>query len=364
MVLDLYLAITLTPPVHGRLVPVLSDCRRRARGELSLFFSAPHPQEIRWMGSWPLALLLLFCALLQSTYTADPDVFPDEDVVPQCSTLTVLWSQPPPIHLHVQPGSLINVTNLFDLGPQLNNTFTTFTVALPIAQNFSFAYNTIKNPFTVFVSREMQVGPGTTDCLNPSSSAGPSSSAPLSSSAAPSSSATPSSTTLVPPPTQSAASDSASSQRAFPVGPVVGAVCAVAGIVLILLAIFFFWYRPRERRRAENERDYAPAPEVRAPLMSVAPAPMFLGGAQHQPGGSISPYQESVGGSVAPYQESMPTSTSKSRRMMTEQSVSGAGFSDTETSVSPLISSTMSGMASPQSAARTSHLEEAPPAYH
>ncbi|KAJ6624715.1 hypothetical protein B0H10DRAFT_2430762 [Mycena sp. CBHHK59/15] len=88
------------------------------------------------MGAWLELLSItftIFCAL-RPTNAGDLDVIPQESVVPQCSLLTVRWGQTPPLHLHVQPEALINVTNLVDLGVQ-DGTSTTFQVALPLGKS-------------------------------------------------------------------------------------------------------------------------------------------------------------------------------------------------------------------------------------
>ncbi|KAF8212721.1 hypothetical protein K438DRAFT_1957338 [Mycena galopus ATCC 62051] len=206
-----------------------------------------------------LPFLFLFGAIL-ATRAADPDVFPTESLVPQCSTLEVVWGQPPPLHLHVQPDSLINVTNLVDLGLQ-NGTSTNFQVNLPIGQNFTFVYNTIANQFTVFISNMMQVGPGTTDCLGTSASSSGQSS--TSSSSGPSSSSSPSGSSVSVPPTASASSSStalptasSSTTKAFPVGAVVGSVCALAAVIFITSMIFCY-KRTRSRTPLPNPESSA-----------------------------------------------------------------------------------------------------------
>ncbi|KAJ6542519.1 hypothetical protein DFH09DRAFT_1322372 [Mycena vulgaris] len=214
---------------------------------------------IRMMGS-SLLLALLLC-YMHSTHAADPDVFPDEVVVRQCATLDVIWSQPPPIHLQVQYDTLINVKNLVDLGPQLANSFTTFQVALPIGHNFSFVYSTIADPFTVFISRLMQVAPGTTDCLPGQVSSVPS---------APSAPTVVCTTSAVSPTPQSQSTQSpSSSNSAFPVGLVVGSVYALAGVLLMGIAVL--WLSRRHRRSETRYLQSVPnqIPTTR-PSMSAA----------------------------------------------------------------------------------------------
>ncbi|KAJ7445036.1 hypothetical protein FB451DRAFT_1189265 [Mycena latifolia] len=116
-----------------------------------------------------LLLLLSLLRALSTIRAADVDVILDESVVPQCTTLKASWSQ---AHLHVQPGDSITLTNLVDLDV-LDTSSTTFQVFLAISaddarrsgQNFTFAFNTLTDQFTVFQSNLMQVGPGSTDCL-------------------------------------------------------------------------------------------------------------------------------------------------------------------------------------------------------
>jgi len=251
--------------------------------------------------------LFLFGTIWTTTHAGDPDVFPSEFIVPQCTELEAVWSQPPPIHLHVQPGTSITVQNLVDLGLQ-TGTSTTFRPPFDIGTNFTFAYNTIANQFLVFQSSLMQVGPGTTDCLPgsenpppppppPSSSASPakntdtvtvttttsrresaaadptpsrSSSNPVSalgsSTSAQESSAT--SSLSLPITTSSSPSSAAdftvvpvgtSKVAAFPVGPVVGSICALAVIILLGLALCWHWQRRSVRRLAALNSERAGA---------------------------------------------------------------------------------------------------------
>ncbi|KAF8212719.1 hypothetical protein K438DRAFT_1805000 [Mycena galopus ATCC 62051] len=167
-------------------------------------------------------LALFLFGIIFTAYAADPQVFPTESIVPQCATLQVVWGQPPPLHLHVQPDNLINVTNLVDLGLQ-NGTSTTYQVNLPIGQNFTFAYNTIANQFTVFLSNMMQVGPGNTSCLagSQTSTSPPATSSPNAPSTTPSSSSANSDTTsqsLSVPSSSSASSSFSSSGSSTSIG--------------------------------------------------------------------------------------------------------------------------------------------------
>ncbi|KAJ6493431.1 hypothetical protein C8R45DRAFT_989764 [Mycena sanguinolenta] len=191
-------------------------------------------------------LLFLFGTTIFSTHAADPDVFPSGFLVPQCTVLEVAWGQPPPIHLHVQPSNLINVTNLVDLGIQ-SGTSTTFTVTLKIGQNFTFAYNTIAEQFTVLVSDLMQVSAGNTSCLPGQSSSGASQSLSSTSSASSSSSASQSSSS-----TSTSASSSPSvgsgSAKAFPVGAVAGSICALAVVILLALVAFLCRWRVKSKK--------------------------------------------------------------------------------------------------------------------
>ncbi|KAJ7755771.1 hypothetical protein B0H14DRAFT_413587 [Mycena olivaceomarginata] len=270
-----------------------------------------------------LSFFLFFFGTIWTTARAsDPDVFPSEFLVPQCTVLKAVWGQPPPIHLHIQPGSDITVHNLVDLGLQ-SGTSTDFTVALPIGQNFTFAYNTIANQFLVFVSSLMQVGPGTTDCLQgsedtttppppPPQTTGSTKAPPTTSpTKAPPTSTTdatptttsksspttadstssvsnPSSTPSAPSAPSSQAADFAPSSTsasqgivpvatasvgspkaaaAFPVGPVVGSVCALAVVILIALAIFL-WYWNRRSKRMLAYLNPEPEHNHRTPTMT------------------------------------------------------------------------------------------------
>ncbi|KAJ7479783.1 hypothetical protein FB451DRAFT_1449094 [Mycena latifolia] len=173
--------------------------------------------------------------------------------LPQCSTLTALWAQPPPIDLHVQPDDSITIVNLVDLGVQ-NNSFTTFEVALPIGQNFSFAYNTIAQPLTVFQS-------------SVASSATSASSVTSASNFVPTSTKS-TSAAVVP---DSAASTS-SSRPPLPAGTVIGVVCAIAGAVLLGLVLLWNSHRRSMKRLAELYSDVersAPcaAPRFLAPIL-------------------------------------------------------------------------------------------------
>ncbi|KAJ6521541.1 hypothetical protein DFH09DRAFT_215064 [Mycena vulgaris] len=362
---------------------------------------------------YPLVLALLLCSLHRAR-AGEPDVFPDEDVVPQCITLDVFWSEPPPIHLHVQPGSLINVTNLVDLGPQLTNTFTTFQVALPIGQKFTFAYNTIAKPFTVFVSRPMEVGPGKTDCLPGQSTSESLSTAPSPPPPPPPPSTSPPSTTtvtpIVPPPTthsvssapsssipsssapsSSAPNSSASSAptsgfmtstvptspqsdftqsaspsnsnvvagaaKTFPVGPVVGSILAVAAAILVGIAVL--WYCHRRRQSMPLSPNLQPVPThipAASPNMSAADI--------HQaPAVSMDPGHLRGPFTPAAYQESFSThSLTPTKSSLMEGNTSSAGPAAGETRTT--ISGSVSGIGSPQYLARFSTSEEMPPAYH
>ncbi|KAF7362938.1 hypothetical protein MVEN_00644800 [Mycena venus] len=249
-------------------------------------------------------------------------------------------------HLHVQPGSDITVHNLVDLGLQ-SGTSTDFTVTLPIGQNFTFAYNTIADQFTVFLSSLMQVGPGTTDCLPGSEGSTTSPPPPLPPTTSPttsptkappttstndapptttskspsithdstSSASTPSSTVSGPSsqaadfepsstsasqgivPVATASAGSSKAAAAFPVGPVVGSVCALAVVILIALAIFLWYWNRRSKRilaylNPQREREH----DQRAPATSTMTLNSEM--AQHAPltlpmRGDIPPYQES-----------------------------------------------------------------------
>ncbi|KAJ6602777.1 hypothetical protein DFH09DRAFT_451413 [Mycena vulgaris] len=295
------------------------------------------------MSSWLVLVLPLLCGL-RGARAADLDVFPQETIVPQCATLTALWAQPPPIHLHVQPGDSISLTNLVDLGVQNNTTFTTFKVALPIGQNFSFAYNTIAQPFTVFQSSVMQVGPGTSDCLaaqadpivstlssSPSVSSsvsplsGPSSSSTIASSATSASSLVPTATettsaAVVP----DSATSKATSQSKLTIGAVVGIVCAIAGVFLVVLAVFWNSHRRYMKRLADLNPDRERSPPS-------APAPRFLAPILGRGRGPIIPFHEN-----APPPPSSPT---KSMLIRESQSSSSAGSRDTiEVPISVMVS--------------------------
>ncbi|KAJ7203652.1 hypothetical protein GGX14DRAFT_570104 [Mycena pura] len=292
-------------------------------------------------------LLFLFGTgmIWTTTHAGDPDVFPSDSVVPQCSVLEVVWGQPPPLHLHVQPGSNITAHNLVDLELQTGKS-TNFTVALPIGkprrflislirklislfiigQNFTFAYNTIADQFTVFVSNLMQVGPGTSDCLtgsgdtttpppppppsNPSSipmtapsttskndappttlSKSASSTAGTTSSASNPSSASsasvpsvPSSTSASPVvvPVSTISTGSSSKAATFPVGAVVGSVCALAVVILIALALFLWYWR----RQSKRILAYPSTTTMHSEMVQQAPLLLPIRG-------DITPYRES-----------------------------------------------------------------------
>ncbi|KAJ7263628.1 hypothetical protein B0H12DRAFT_1230915 [Mycena haematopus] len=178
-----------------------------------------------------LSLILSLLGTILATRAADPDVFPSEFIVPQCTVLEVVWGQPPPIHLHVQPSNLINVTNLVDLGLQ-NGTSTTFPVTLQIGQNFTFAYNTIADQFTVFVcgawnhklSHRVDVSAQFFANIG-----------------AKRRSKSEFGVALI--------ERIRLHTKAFPVGPVVGSVCALAVVILLALAIFLWYWRARSRKR-------------------------------------------------------------------------------------------------------------------
>ncbi|KAJ6493430.1 hypothetical protein C8R45DRAFT_928181 [Mycena sanguinolenta] len=212
-------------------------------------------------------LLFLFGTTIFSTHAADPDVVPSGFLVPQCTVLEVAWKQP---HLHVQPSNLINVTNLVDLGIQ-NGTSTTFPVTLKIGQNFTFAYNTIADQFTVFVcfggkhqlSARTKLRVGTQQwgksITEHSSSASQSSSGQ---SSVPSSEASQSLSSTSSASSESSASQSSSSTstsassspsvgsgsaKAFPVGAVAGSVSALAVIILLYVELsgLTMWPTPK-----------------------------------------------------------------------------------------------------------------------
>ncbi|KAJ7321387.1 hypothetical protein DFH08DRAFT_941992 [Mycena albidolilacea] len=323
-----------------------------------------------------LSVFLFFFGTIWTTARAgDPDVFPSEFLVPQCTVLKAVWGQPPPIHLHVQPGSDITVHNLVDLGLQ-SGTSTDFTVALPIGQNFTFAYNTIANQFLVFVSSLMQVGPGTTECLpgsedtttppppppqttsstkappttsptkappttsttdapptttsksspttadSTSSVSNPSSapSAPSSQAAdfAPSTSA---SQGIVPVATASVGSPKAAA--AFPVGPVVGSVCALAVVILIALAIFL-WYWNRRSKRMLAHLNPEPERNPRAPTMTGT---MSTRSEMSQQVPLLLPMR----GHITPYQESFAPQDHPSLRLSHSASNSVSGSTEPST---------------------------------
>ncbi|KAJ6462730.1 hypothetical protein DFH09DRAFT_1113764 [Mycena vulgaris] len=290
-----YIGETFTDPSNSRAI-IAALCL--------LTFNSSSSTQMRFR-------LFLFLLAATTIRAADVAVFPEEFIVPQCSMLKASRKQ---THLHVQPGDSIAVSNLVDLGVQ-NNAFTTFQVALsigesenpvtfwklmgPSGQNFTFAFNTIADQFTVFqFEREiqfadvMQVGPGTTDCLTAS--------APRSTTSSTFISARTSKDTIVPKTTQSpparsitrdpasstgssapvtsislstqsisdgpatnsgsSASESSSpaitsasigsatgSTRMFPIGVVVGSICGLAGIILLGLALF--WHHRRSMLR-------------------------------------------------------------------------------------------------------------------
>ncbi|KAJ7479797.1 hypothetical protein FB451DRAFT_1395353 [Mycena latifolia] len=292
------------------------------------------------MSSWLVLVLPFLLGGLHTACAADLDVLPQETIVPQCSTLTALWAQPPPIHLHVQPDDSITIVNLVDLGVQ-NNSFTTFEVALPIGQNFSFAYNTIAQPFTVFQSSVMQVGPGTTDCMPaqadpivPDFNSSPSLSASVPSSATSASSVT-SASNFVPTPTKStsaavvpdSAASTSSSRPPLPAGTVIGVVCAIAGAVLLGLVLLWNSHRRSMKRLAELHSDVErSAPRAAAPRF-LAP---ILG---RRRSGPISPYNESA--------PPPPRSPTKSMLVRESQTSSSAGSRE-------IINIPISAMVSPQ----------------
>ncbi|KAJ7199702.1 hypothetical protein GGX14DRAFT_572732 [Mycena pura] len=176
-----------------------------------------------------LSPVLLFVCCLRVARAGDLDVLPQQSIVTQCTTLTVLWSQPPPIHLHVQPNDSITLTNLVDLGVQ-NSSFTTFQIMYLAGQSFTFAYNTLANQFSVFQSSLMQVGPGTTDCLD---APRPVSSTSISASGTgAATSTTPSGLAVAP-----------AANAGIPLAIVIGLVCATVGVVVIGLALFWHSHR-------------------------------------------------------------------------------------------------------------------------
>ncbi|CAK5274332.1 unnamed protein product [Mycena citricolor] len=209
------------------------------------------------MDRWVLLALSLFFAT-RGICAGHLDVLPQETIVPQCSTLEVLWDQPVRNHLHVQPNLLINVTNLFDLGIQ-NGTFTTYQVALPVGQNFSFAYNTLANQFLVFQSSMMTVGAGTAECLsngNPSSSASSSSSSSSTSSSSTltSSATAPVSTSLTAVLSPSAVPDTNShSGSGISSGAVGGIVVGAVAVILAALGGFCLSKRRYKQKLASLE---------------------------------------------------------------------------------------------------------------
>ncbi|KAJ6540602.1 hypothetical protein B0H19DRAFT_332498 [Mycena capillaripes] len=327
-----------------------------------------------------LSLFLFFFGTIWTTARAgDPDVFPSEFLVPQCSVLKAVWGQPPPLHLHVQPGNDITVHNLVDLGLQ-SGTSTDFTVALPIGQNFTFAYNTIANQFLVFVSSLMQVGPGTTECLPgsehtttpppppPPTTTPPKTTPPttIPPTTSPTTAPPTTTTTDAPPATTSKGSsttqDSTSSASnassmlsgpssqvadfvpsstsasqgvvpvatastgnstaaaAFPVGPVVGSVCGLAVVILIALAIFLWYWNRRSKRmlaylNPEAERN------PHAPTMTGAMT-------SHSEMSQQVPFSLPMGGSITPYQESFAPQEHSSSRLFHSASNSLSGSTE------------------------------------
>ncbi|KAJ6589306.1 hypothetical protein B0H19DRAFT_1226866 [Mycena capillaripes] len=262
------------------------------------------------MGSGLGLVLLFLLSGLRSVSAGDLDVLPQETIVPQCTTITALWSQTPPIHLHVQPDDSITITNLVDLGVQ-NDSFTTFKVTLPLGQNFSFAYNTLADPFAVFQSNVMQVGPGTSDCLDAllaptiseSNSNTPSTSlAGISTPTTASTSNSPPATPVVAPETATASSGISRPLTPFPVGAVIGILCAIATVVLIALAAFWRVHRRAMKRLADLHAD----PEGSAP--SAAPAPKFFAPIFGRGREDPIPYNES-----APPPPSSPTKSTLKR---------------------------------------------------
>ncbi|KAJ7487287.1 hypothetical protein B0H11DRAFT_1913449 [Mycena galericulata] len=288
------------------------------------------------MISWKVLVLplLLLCGL-RSARAGALDVLPQELIVPQCSTLTALWSQ---THLHVQPDAFINITNLVDLGVQ-NGTFTTFVVALPLGQNFSFAYNTLADQFTVFQSAELQVGAGTTNCLpthpgnitpNPGSSAPSASSTGTASTESTSPSLTASNS--VSSPVQStpaaivpeSAAASGASKQVFPVGAIVGIVGAIVALFLIGFALFWRSHRRSMKLLADLRSDR----ERSAPKGVSAPAISQI--IDRRRSAAIIPFEERA--------PSGPISPSKSMLVRSAQSQSSSG----ETTTIPVSSQSVS----------------------
>ncbi|KAJ7113005.1 hypothetical protein C8R44DRAFT_882041 [Mycena epipterygia] len=309
------------------------------------------------MGPWlALVLPLLLCGL--PVHAGDPNVSPQEAIVPQCFHADGYMVS------DSSPRKTAAFYNLVDLGIQ-NGTFTTFQVGLPIGQNFSFAYNTLADQFTVFTSSVMQVGSGTTDCLpqsppitsKPSSS--PSSSSPVadpstppstpsstpqstsvailpgsskpatggsntaSSASSASSSAPQSAFTAVAQNSAAASTTSGSSKSAFPVGAIVGIVCVVAAVIIIALLLFWNSHRRSMKLLAElrSDPERTAAPKLSAPIIRRGPSD------------PITPYQENA--------TPRPTSTNKSfftgmqMRERESETVSSSGSRDTANMVVP-----------------------------
>ncbi|KAJ6600495.1 hypothetical protein DFH09DRAFT_1128365 [Mycena vulgaris] len=233
-----------------------------------------------WLVLFTLPLLLL--SGLCTIRAAGVDVIPREATVPQCAMLKILWSQAPPIHLHVKLGD--SITNLVDLGLR-NNMSTTFEVALPIGQIFRFALNTITDQLTIFQSGVMEVRPGNTDCLDEQENdTGPSanlitlstsaaglvpsivSTATESTSASESANPRPSEPTDIP-------------KRSFPVGAVVGSVFAFLGMALAL-GLAIFW---KGRRRSVIPLVNFPSTHSPALVVDGQPEPNTLQNLEEQP---------------------------------------------------------------------------------
>ncbi|KAJ6629874.1 hypothetical protein B0H10DRAFT_2208444 [Mycena sp. CBHHK59/15] len=223
---------------------------------------------------------------------------PNDPHVPQCTTLTLFWSETPPIHLHVQPGLSITETNLFDLGVQ-NNTFTTFTVTLPVGFNFSFAYNTLADQFNVFQSSLLTVADGTTNCFVSSSSASASSSTPSSTPSAPpssSSAATTASASGAAAQASQSAAAAGSSKSSTPVGAIVGGVLAAA-VLLLIVGVVFWTIR---RRRSATQLDFEQAQAPHRPTMpSVSQYPPRVSSAASAPTSNNGFRSTSAGGSTS-----------------------------------------------------------------
>ncbi|KAJ7720171.1 hypothetical protein B0H16DRAFT_1700007 [Mycena metata] len=290
--------------------------------------------------TWLVLVIPLLCSQLCRAFGVG--VFPDESNVPQCTTLQASWDA---THLHVQPGSAINVSNLVDLGV-LDTSSTNFTVALPIGQQFSFAFNTLADPFTVYTSDPMTVTAGTADCL------------PVGGQSPPPITSQRSTATSTPPPTSHSISmssggfgltpsslsatktSSGSSKAAFPIAAVVGPVCALVVVIFLGLALFWAWHR-RSVKLILNGLAEPEAPPV------AAPAPNYPSISVRN-GGQITPFRAST----------MPFV------LMTEkQSSSGVPVtSDATTSISP-NSLPPTPQLHPNRSMHVRSLEEEPPAY-